>query len=304
MISDTIIQSITKFVPKENLFLKEPMDTHTTFRTGGEADCLVEIENAEQLSKLQNYLRQLDISFFILGNGSNLLVGDGGYAGVVLHIGRHMAAVRIEGNQVTAQAGALMSRVSKAACDNSLSGLEFASGIPGTIGGGVVMNAGAYGGELKQIVTSVQVLDREGNLLKLDNDTMEFGYRTSVIKRYPFIVTEVTMALERDGKDAVKARMEALSVKRREKQPLEYPSAGSTFKRPEGHYAGELIMNAGLAGFQIGGARVSEKHCGFVINTGNASSSDILAVIKEVRKVVKEQFNVDLEPEVVILGKF
>lgn len=304
MISEAVIEALKGFVPAENIHVKEPMNKHTTFRLGGPAECMVEIENKEQLARIQYYLRQIEMPFFVMGNGSNLLVGDLGYKGVVLKLGARMSHISVEGSRIVAQAGALMSQVAKLALENSLTGFEFASGIPGSIGGGVVMNAGAYGGELKQVVKSVTVLDKDSNELELDNDTMEFGYRTSAIKNHPFIVTQVTLELAPGNMQEVKERMEELSALRKEKQPLQYPSAGSTFKRPDGHYAGELIMQAGMRGFRIGGAQVSEKHCGFIINTGNACSADVLDVIREVQTNVKERFNVDLEPEVVILGDF
>ena len=291
-------------VPRQNIHTEEPLAKHTTFRVGGLADCLVEIENTEQLRKIQKYLRLIELPYTIVGNGSNLLVGDKGYRGVVLQIGNKMADIRVEGNRITAQAGALLSKIAKAALENGLTGLEFASGIPGSVGGAVVMNAGAYGGEMKQVITSVTVLDPEGEELILDNETMEFGYRTSIIKHRPFLVTEVTMTLKPGDPAAIKAIMDDLAARRREKQPLEYPSAGSTFKRPEGYFAGQLIMEAGLRGFQIGGARVSDKHCGFVINAGSASASDILGVIRHTQQTVKEKFGVDLETEVIMLGDF
>lgn len=304
MISEAVIEALKGFVPEKNIRLKEPMSRHTTFRLGGPADCFVEIENGEQLAKVQRYLRQIELPFFVLGRGSNLLVGDKGYRGVVLQVGPKMGDIRVEGSRMIVQAGALMSLVAKAAWEHGLTGFEFASGIPGTMGGGVVMNAGAYGGEMKQVVKSVKVLDKESNELELDNDTMEFGYRTSAIKDHPFLVTEVTLELAAGDPEEIQATMKELGKKRREKQPLEYPSAGSTFKRPEGYYAGELIMNAGLRGYQCGGARVSDKHCGFVVNMGDASAADVLDVIKEVQQQVKEKFRVDLEPEVVVLGEF
>ncbi len=291
-------------VPRQNIHTEEPLAKHTTFRVGGLADCLVEIENTEQLRKIQKYLRLIELPYTIVGNGSNLLVGDKGYRGVVLQIGNKMADIRVEGNRITAQAGALLSKIAKAALENGLTGLEFASGIPGSVGGAVVMNAGAYGGEMKQVITSVTVLDPEGEELILDNETMEFGYRTSIIKHRPFLVTEVTMTLKPGDPAAIKAIMDDLAARRREKQPLEYPSAGSTFKRPEGYYAGQLIMEAGLRGFQIGGARVSDKHCGFVINTGTATAADVLDVIHHTQQTVREKFGVDLEPEVIMLGEF
>lgn len=304
MLSSAMLETLQGYVPEENIHLQEPMAAHTTFRVGGPAECLIEIENAEQLQKVQRYLRQVEYPFSVVGNGSNLLVSDKGYQGIILQIGRKMSDITVDGNVITAKSGASLAQVAVTAWKNGLTGLEFASGIPGTVGGGVVMNAGAYGGELAQVVTYVQVLGADGELLMLDNETMEFGYRRSTIRKRPFIVTEVTFELIPGEAGEIKAKMDELAVRRREKQPLEFPSAGSTFKRPEGHFAGELIMNAGLRGFQVGGARVSDKHCGFVINTGNASAADIMDVIWEVQRRVKERFHVELEPEVVFLGDF
>lgn len=302
MISKAVIESIQRFVPSENIHLQEPMSRHTTFRVGGEADCLVELENEEQLCKVQHYLHLVGLPFVVLGNGSNVLISDEGYRGVVLQISKKMNKITVEGNRVTAQAGALMSQVAAAALANGLTGLEFASGIPGTVGGGVVMNAGAYGGEMKQVVETVTVVNKDSELMVLDNAAMEFGYRHSTIKNQPFVVTEVTFVLQPGDKTEIKALMDDLAARRRDKQPLEYPSAGSTFKRPEGHFAGALIMNAGLRGFTVGGAQVSEKHCGFVINKGGATAEDVRQVIREVKRIVKEQFDVELEPEVIFLG--
>lgn len=301
MISEAVIQALRKFVPEENICLQESMASHTTFRIGGLADCFVQLENTEQLIKVQKYLNQVGVPFFILGNGSNLLVSDAGFRGVILQIGPKMSGVTVEGNVIVAQAGASMAQVARTAMEHELTGMEFASGIPGTIGGGVVMNAGAYGGELSQIVTQVDVVNSEGEIMELDNETMEFGYRTSTIRNNPFTVTEVILRLEKGDRQQIRERMEELAAKRREKQPLEYPSAGSTFKRPAGHYAGQLIMEAGLRGFQCGGAKVSDKHCGFVINTGDATAEDVRKLIREVQARVKDQFNVDLETEVLFL---
>lgn len=304
MISNAVLGTLQSFVPGENIHLQEPMAAHTTFRLGGPADCLIEMQNAEQLGKMQKYLYQIGIPFSVIGNGSNLLVSDDGYRGVILQIGDQMKRITVEGDVIKAQAGAPMIRVAAVALEHSLTGLEFASGIPGAVGGGVVMNAGAYGGEMAQVVTHVNVLNREGELLVLDNASMEFGYRSSAIRNQPFVVTEAQFQLKSGDPAQIKDRMSELTAKRREKQPLEYPSAGSTFKRPEGFFAGELIMKAGLRGYQSGGARVSDKHCGFVINTGNATAADVYNVICEVRQRVKEKFGVELEPEVVFLGKF
>lgn len=304
MISDAVMEALKKFIPAENIHIQESMAAHTTFRVGGPADCLVELENTEQLKRVQHYLNQVEMPYVVLGNGSNVLVSDEGYRGVVLQIGNRMNRILVEGNCVIARAGALMSQVARVAMEHGLTGFEFASGIPGTVGGGVVMNAGAYGGEMSQVVSKVTVVNAEGEMLELDNATMEFGYRYSTIKNQPFTVTEVSFELKQGEKDAIKATMDELATKRREKQPLEYPSAGSTFKRPEGHFAGQLIMEAGLRGFQIGGARVSDKHCGFVINAGGATAADVKCLIGEIQARVKEKFHVDLEPEVIFLGKF
>lgn len=304
MISGAVVEALRGFIPAENIHLQEPMKNHTTFRVGGPAACLVALENEEQLRKAQRYLRLVEVPFVVLGNGSNVLVSDDGYPGVVLQISDKMNHICVEGDCIVAQAGALMSQVAKAAQEHGLTGLEFASGIPGTVGGGVVMNAGAYGGEMCQVVTKVTVVNQEGEVMELDNGTMEFGYRNSIIRNQPFVVTEVTFRLKKGIAEEIKATMDELAARRREKQPLEYPSAGSTFKRPEGYFAGQLIMDAGLRGFRVGGAQVSEKHCGFVINTGDATAADVMNVIRGVQDCVKEKFDVDLETEVVILGRF
>lgn len=302
MISEAVIRALKTFVPEEDIRLREPMAGHTTFRIGGPADCFVQITSKEQLIQIQKYLMQVEVPFFILGNGSNLLVSDKGYQGIILQIGPKMSKIEVEGDVITAQAGAPMSLVARAALEHGLTGLEFASGIPGTIGGGVVMNAGAYDGELSGVVTQVNVVNSAGECMELENDTMEFGYRTSTIKNNSFTVTEVILKLEKGDREQIRAKMEDLAVRRREKQPLEYPSAGSTFKRPKGYFAGKLIMDAGLRGFRIGGARVSEKHCGFVVNIGNATAEDVRDVINEVQERVKERFNVELQPEILFLG--
>ncbi len=296
------MEALQEIVPKEKIRLNQPLEKYTSFRIGGPADCLVEVGGAEQLRRLKKYAETEGIPFFILGNGSNLLADDQGFRGIVLHIGSSMNEIRITGNTITARAGALLSQVARAALEHGLTGLEFASGIPGSIGGGVVMNAGAYGGELGQVVESVTVLDEEGKELELSNARMEFGYRTSAVKRHPYIVTEVRLQLRPGDPEQIRERMEDLAGRRREKQPLEFPSAGSTFKRPEGYFAGELIMKAGLRGLQIGGARVSDKHCGFVINAGNATAADVKELMKVIQDRVKEEFGVKLEPEVILMG--
>lgn len=302
MISDAVIQALKKFVPEENICLQEPMAGHTTFRIGGPADCFLQPENEEQLIQVQRYLGKVGLPFFVLGNGSNLLVSDAGYRGVIIQVGRKMSAIEVEGCTIKAQAGATLAQVAKAALEHGLTGLEFASGIPGTVGGGVVMNAGAYDGELSQVVARVHVVNSEGEIMELDNETMEFGYRTSAIKNTSLAITEVQFELSEGDKEQIREKMEDYTSRRREKQPLEYPSAGSTFKRPKGFFAGKLIMDTGLRGYQKGGARVSDKHCGFVINTGDATAEDVRNVIREVQERVKEKFHVTLETEVIFLG--
>ncbi len=302
MISGAVVEALQRYVPRDNIHLQEPMAGHTTFRIGGPADCFVQLEDEEQLRKVRRYLGLAGVPFFVLGNGSNLLVDDAGYRGVVLQIGQKMSDISVQGCHIIAKAGATLRQVAAAALEHGLAGFEFASGIPGTVGGGVVMNAGAYGGEMSQVVNQVRVVSKEGESMELDNDTMEFRYRGSVIRGSAFTVTEVTFRLEPGDREAIQAKMEELAARRREKQPLEYPSAGSTFKRPEGHFAGKLIMEAGFAGYRIGGAQVSEKHCGFVINTGDATARDVRALIEEIQARVKERFRVDLEPEIVFLG--
>ena len=293
--------TITK---QENVMKDEPMKKHTTFRIGGPADYFVTPESREEIQAIVELCKKEEIPYSVIGNGSNLLVGDKGYHGIILYLGDGMDQIQVDGNRLTIQAGCLMSRIAREACEHALTGFEFASGIPGSIGGGVVMNAGAYDGELGQIVTKVWVMNEEGEILVLNNQDMEFGYRTSVIKKRPFIVVQVEMELQPGNQEEIAAKMTELNRRRREKQPLEYPSAGSTFKRPQGYFAGKLIMDAGLRGYSIGGACVSEKHCGFIINKNHASAADVAEVICEVQERVKEKFGVTLETEVILLGDF
>ncbi|MBQ1172429.1 MAG: UDP-N-acetylmuramate dehydrogenase [Lachnospiraceae bacterium] len=299
-----LIEFLRTKVPSEYIFPDEPMDKHTTFRVGGSADCFVEIGTVEELSAIIRYLKQTERNYIVLGNGSNVLVGDKGFRGVILHMGNRFSNIIVNGTTIKAQAGAMLAVVAKTAAKHSLTGLEFAAGIPGTIGGAIVMNAGAYDGEMKQVVRSVTVLSEAGEVMVLSNETMNFGYRTSVIKNRPFIVLETELVLQEGDTSAIQEKMADFNEKRRSKQPLEFPSAGSTFKRPEGQFAGKLIMDAGLRGFRIGGAQVSEKHCGFIINKGNATAADISELMDEVTEKVKERFFVTLEPEVIRIGEF
>ncbi|MEI3167852.1 MAG: UDP-N-acetylmuramate dehydrogenase [Lachnospiraceae bacterium] len=282
----------------------EPMSRHTTFRTGGPADIYIEPSGVEELKQVLDICREENVAYTIIGNGSNLLVGDGGYRGVLISFGKPFAQVTIEGAQVRTGAGALLSAVAKQVLNASLTGFEFAAGIPGTIGGAVVMNAGAYGGELCQVLREATVLTPEGEVKTLPAEELELGYRTSCVQKNGYIVLEAVLQLQPGNADDIRAVMDALASKRREKQPLEYPSAGSTFKRPEGHFAGRLIQDAGLRGFRVGGAQVSEKHCGFVINRDHATSADILSLCRQVQEKVKAQFGVELELEVKLLGEF
>ena len=302
--SDEVLQAIKSILPGERILENEDMDTHTTFRVGGPARFMLIVETTEELSKIVKYLNTIRREFFLLGNGSNLLVSDKGYDGIILRLSGEFANLCVSGEKICAGAAAQLSAVARAAADNSLTGMEFAAGIPGSVGGAMVMNAGAFGGDMSMIVESVQIMDENGEILNLENETMEFGYRSSVIKGSKYIVTNVTFKLSQGDHDEIIAQMNDIAEKRRQKQPLEYPSAGSTFKRPEGYYAGKLIMDAGLRGFSIGGARVSDKHCGFVINQGYASAADIYDVICQVQERVKDKFGVDLEREVILLGDF
>ena len=302
--SKAFIDFLESIVAAENILLEEPMHKHTTFRVGGPAEVFVTVENKEQLEKIIKYLNLVERPYFILGNGSNLLVGDKGYRGVIIRLGGEFNTLKTEGTLLTAGASVLLSAAARAAMENGLTGMEFASGIPGSIGGGVKMNAGAYDGEMRQIVESVQVMYKDGSILDLDNETMEFGYRNSVIKNRPYVVLQVSLRLQPGNREEILARMNELAARRKEKQPLEFASAGSTFKRPEGYFAGKLIMDSGLRGARIGGAQISEKHCGFVINDGTATAADIAELIQEVSETVNEKFGVTLEPEVILLGDF
>lgn len=287
------------------LKLKEPMSAHTTFRVGGPADWFVSPASQEELAAVTALCRKEQIPFYILGNGSNLLVGDGGFRGVMIDMmGNGWNQISVEGVCVRAGAGALLSRVARRALEGALTGLEFAAGIPGTIGGACVMNAGAYGGELCQVLKSVRVLTRDGQIKTVPADELELGYRTSAIPRQQWVVLEAELSLTPGDPDQILQTMNDFAFRRREKQPLEYPSAGSTFKRPEGYFAGKLIQDAGLRGFTVGGAQVSEKHCGFVVNKGGATAADILSLCRQVQEKVREQSGVTLEMEVKRLGEF
>ena len=289
---------------EDRVFTEEAMSQHTTFKIGGPADYFLMPDKGEDVGRVIKICKEKEIPYFILGNGSNLLVGDGGYRGAVIQIYRNMSSVTVEGNEITAQAGALLSAVAAAAKNASLTGFEFAGGIPGSIGGAVVMNAGAYGGEMKDVLTEVTVMNAEGDIFTLPTEELELGYRTSIIKTAGYIVMEAKIRLKEGNPEVIRETMKDLTIRRTTKQPLEYPSAGSTFKRPEGYFAGKLIMDSGLAGYQVGGAQVSEKHCGFVINAGDATARDVRTLMDNVRDIVYKKYGVTLEPEVKFLGEF
>ncbi len=305
---------IAEIVGKENLLKDVPMSRYTTFRVGGNASYLVSVENEEILIALLKLLKENNLPYYLLGNGSNLLVSDQGYDGVMIRFVGDFS--KIEWAEQTRQSAAwsdsvpdagaavMLTHMAQAAAEHGLAGMEFAYGIPGTVGGAIVMNAGAYGGEMCQIVESVRLLDEDLQIVTLKGDEMAFGYRTSILKRKPYVVLSVRIKLHPGDKKEIMAKMNTNMTARKEKQPLEYPSAGSTFKRPEGHFAGKLIQDAGLRGYRVGGAQVSEKHCGFVINTGNAAAADIYHLIRDVQSKVRETSGVTLEPEVIMLGKF
>lgn len=283
--------------------IREPMKRHTSFRAGGPADWYVAPENADELTAVCRACQKAGSRFYVIGNGSNLLVSDEGFCGVIISTEK-FGKLEVTGKKLKAGAGVLLSKAASAALKAGLSGLEFAAGIPGSIGGAVVMNAGAYGSEMKDVLKSVTVLDPDGNVLTLDTKELELGYRTSIVPKKGYVVLEALFSLEFENTEIIRQKMEELAGKRKEKQPLEYPSAGSTFKRPEGYFAGRLIEDAGLKGFCLGGAAVSEKHAGFVINKDNATASDIYRLCEEVKRRVKEYSGVTLEMEVKLLGQF
>lgn len=282
----------------------EKLSKHTTFRVGGPADFLVQVDSVESLQKVYLLCKEHKIPYYIIGNGSNLLVGDLGFRGVIIEICNKMNKVSCERDVITAEAGALLSKVARVALDHELTGLEFAAGIPGTLGGATVMNAGAYGGEMKDVIVSVTVLNEAGNMEEIPVESLALGYRTSNIERNHMIVLEVKLQLAEGNKESIQGRMDELKVQRVTKQPLEYPSGGSTFKRPEGYFAAKLIDDTGLRGFQVGGAQVSEKHCGFVINKGDATAQDIIDLMSEVSQRVEAKYSVTLEPEIKRIGEF
>ncbi len=298
-----IIAEIERILPEKQILRQEPMKLHTTFRAGGRAELFLEIKTDYELQKLLTFFQESGTKYFVVGNGSNLLVSDNGYDGAILHIAEGFDNIAVADEKIIVGAGALLSRTASAALEHSLTGLEFASGIPGSVGGGAVMNAGAYEGEMSQVISRVKGITPDGGRVEYSNQELDFGYRKSLLKREKIVVTEVEFQLAGGIRKEISAKMADFAERRRVKQPLEYPSAGSTFKRPEGYFAGKLIMDAGMRGYCVGGAQVSEKHCGFIINKGGATAADIRQLMKEVQNRVKEQFGVELEPEVIYLGE-
>ena len=288
----------------ENVRRQEPMSLQTTFRIGGPADLFVTPGSIQAVADSIRICKETQTPYAVIGNGSNLLVSDTGYRGVIIQIGRNLNQVSVNGEEIRAQAGAMLSVIAKTALSESLTGFEFASGIPGTLGGAAVMNAGAYGGEMKDVLTEVTVLTREGEIRTVPAGKLEMGYRTSLAAKNGWIILEAVLKFQKGDAEAIRGRMEELKMQRVTKQPLDLPSAGSTFKRPEGYFAGKLIMDAGLRGFTVGGAQISEKHCGFVVNKGGATAEDVRNLICAVQKKVQEDAGVKLEPEVKFLGEF
>ena len=304
MNTEQVYRDLSGLVRDENCIVRDAlMKNYTTFRIGGPADLLIQPSSEEELIRIAAYLRQKDISAVVLGNGSNVLVKDGGIRGVVIKIGKNMANIRTDGDQVRAEAGAFLSAAALAAADGGLTGMEFAAGIPGSVGGAVFMNAGAYGGEMSQIIVSCRALMPDGALREFSKEELKLGYRTSVFSQNGGIVTSCRMKLQAGDRETIYGYMRELAGRRTEKQPLNLPSAGSTFKRPEGYFAGKLIQDSGCRGLRVGGARISQKHAGFVVNEADASAEDVIRLIRLVQMRVRDCFGVDLEPEVRIIGE-
>lgn len=300
---------MTKFIQKlgkiyiGEILYNEIMKNHTSFKVGGPVDIMLIPENEEQIINGIKFCKENDMNYMIMGNGSNLLFSDKGFRGVIIKLNDKYNNITFDGNKISCQSGALLNAVSRRARDHSLTGMEFANGIPGTIGGAITMNAGAYGGEMKDVVTKVRVLDKDLKIHEYNNEEMNFGYRRSRVVDDGLIVLSVEINLKFGEKSIINKTMKDLTEKRTSKQPLELPSGGSTFKRPEGYYAGKLIEDSGLKGLHYGGAQVSEKHCGFVVNVDNATCADITTLISIIKKTVKDKFDVELEPEIKLIGE-
>ncbi|GLI18241.1 UDP-N-acetylenolpyruvoylglucosamine reductase [Tepidanaerobacter syntrophicus] len=303
MDSIKIVEILNKILKPDQIKINEPMKYHTSFRIGGPCDIMVLPEDEEDVLEVIKICAQNSIPFFIMGNGTNLLVKDGGIRGVVIKLAQNFSEAVVDKDVIRCKAGLPLSNLSKLALENSLKGLEFAGGIPGTVGGAVVMNAGAYDGQMAEIVESVKVMEQDGDIYEIKNKELGYSYRTSVLQNSGKIVLEALIKLEPGSYGEIKSRMEKYSVLRRQKQPLNLPSAGSVFKRPPGNFAGALIEKAGLKGYKIGGAMVSEKHAGFIVNTGGATARDVIELIEYIQQEVQRKFDVLLEPEIKIIGE-
>ena len=297
------INEILNIIESDRVRLNEPMNKHTTFRIGGNAECFVSIQSIDELRELTSLCRRENIPFFLIGKGSNLLVSDKGIPGVVAYLGEELCSISVNENMIIAEAGATLAAVAATALKEGLTGFEFAAGIPGTVGGAIRMNAGAYGGDMSQVVKWVRVLEPDGNIRTIAAEEMNFSYRYSILKDVDYIVLAAGIALACGDEKSIRISMMELAERRKEKQPLEYPSAGSTFKRPEGYFAGKLISEAGLSGARVGDAVVSEKHNGFIVNEGCATAEDVKQLIETVRKKVYENSGVLLEPEIIFVGE-
>jgi len=304
-LENDFIKKISEMLGSEKILIDEPMSRHTSFKVGGLADVVVLPSSAEEILQTVNLCKKESVPFTVIGNGSNILVSDKGIRGVVIKIGKNFSKISIcEDNILYAQSGASLAMVASVALNNNLAGFEFASGIPGTVGGAMLMNAGAYGGEFKNVAVAGEFLKYNGEIVKIEGDDQGFGYRTSAYQSMDGIVIGAWFKLNKvSSPDGIKSLMAELNKRRKDKQPLEYGSAGSTFKRPEGMFAGKLIEDCGLKGYTVGKAAVSEKHAGFVINYGGASCEDVLSVMRHVRKTVFDRFGVMLEPEVKLVGE-
>ena len=299
---DKFVGLFGKFYDENDIKIDEKLSSYVNFKVGGPADILLIPKSKEQVIKSVEVCKENKIPFYLIGNGSNILVRDGGFRGVVISL-KEVNTIIVDGDKIEAECGAMLKAVSDKAMENSLTGFEFACGIPGTIGGAVFMNAGAYDGEIAHVIESAEIIDEECNIVRLSNKDLDFGYRSSIVMKKGYTVLSAVFKLEKGEVKTIKELVDDLTNKRESKQPLEYPSAGSTFKRPTGYFAGKLIQDAGLKGYSIGGAAVSEKHSGFVINKGNATAKDITDLIKYIQDEVKRQFGVELHPEVRIIGE-
>lgn len=297
-----MIEALKQIVGENSILENENMASHTTFKCGGNASLYIAPNSTDELVKVLEVLRNEDYPYMVIGNGSNLLVKDEGYDGAIVEVDKKISEIDVRGEEIIVEAGAKLSKVATIAMENDLAGFEFAHGIPGNMGGAVVMNAGAYGGEMKDVLKWVKVVDQNGEIKTLENGELELGYRTSRVMKEKMIVLEACIKLDLGVMGDIAEVMALLMSKRKASQPLEYPSAGSTFKRPEGYFAGKLVQDAGMKGYRVGDAMVSDKHSGFVINCGNATATEVIQVIKDVQAKVKEDFGVDLEPEVRIIG--